>query len=163
MKRFNDFAKMIQRMISLALEFFKFAVMRRPDHKFRDQWRKADSALQPPSSYFGHIFWLHVLLLSSFSLQNDPLPFRYIGIYLLNISLCVSVYYHDFRSVIVLIFLLHLYKLYLYLLSLYFPCVLTFASFLSLDRLWSIAPVFQDLIAHESTGEEIFFIQSTTW
>ena len=86
------------------------------------------------------------------------------GIYLLNISLCVSVNYHDFRSVIVLIFLLHLYKLYLCLLSLYFPCVLTFASFfLSLDRLWSIAPVFQDLIARESTGEEIFFFQSTTW
>ena len=35
--------------------------------------------------------------------------------------------------------------------------------FLSLDRLWSIAPVFQDLIARESTGEEIFFTQSTTW
>ena len=150
---------MIQRMISLALEFFEFAVMRRPDHKFRDQWRKADSALQPPSSsYFGHIFWLLVLLLSSFSLQKWPITFKiYRYIYLLNISLCV--YYHDFRSVIV--FLLQLYKLYLYLCI--FHVYLHLHLFLSLDRLWSIAPVFQDLIARESTGEEIFFIQSTTW
>ena len=43
-------------MISLALEFSEFAVMRRPDHKFIDQWRKADSALQPRStlSFFLH-------------------------------------------------------------------------------------------------------------
>ena len=106
----NNFFK---RVILLASEFFDVAVMRRPDHKFRDQWRKADSALQPPSSsYFGHIFWLLVLLLSSFSLQKWPITFKiYRYIYLLNISLCV--YYHDFRSVIV--FLLQLYKLYLYL------------------------------------------------
>ena len=45
----NNFYK---RVILLALEFFEVTVMRRPDHKFRDQWRKADSALQPPSSAF---------------------------------------------------------------------------------------------------------------
>ena len=60
---------MIQRIISLALEFFKFAVMRRPDHKFRDQWRKADSALQPPFTYIRCPLFLHF---ERFLLTGNP-------------------------------------------------------------------------------------------
>ena len=123
---------MIQRMILLALEFSEVAVMRRPDHKFRDQWRKADSALQPPStlSPFLHFerFFTH---------WQSVLSYTYI--YLRKICICIC-------------------------LSLYFLSVLTFASFFpSLDGLRPITPVLQDLITRESTEEEFFFTQSTTY
>ena len=134
MKRFNDFAKMIQRMISLALEFFKFAVMRRPDHKFRDQWRKADSALQPPFTYIRCPLFLHF---ERFLLTGNPfLRYTYMD---LRIFFCIC-------------------------LLLNFLSVLTYASFFpSLGRLRPISPVLHDLITRESSGDEFFFIQSTIY
>ena len=77
---------MIQRMILLALEFSEVGVMRRPDHKFRDQWRKADSALQPPSSSaFFFILWPHFLCafcFLAFHCKNDPLLLNFSLIYM---------------------------------------------------------------------------------
>ena len=84
----NNFYK---RVILLALEFFEVTVMRRPDHKFRDQWRKAESALQPPSSSaFFFILWPHFLCafcFLAFHCKNDPLLLNFSHIYLVLPSL----------------------------------------------------------------------------
>ena len=98
-----------------------------------DQWRKADPALQPPSTLSP---FLHF---ERFFLTDQSVFKLYIHIYLRKICICIC-------------------------LSLYFLSVLTFASFFpSLDGLRPITPVLQDLITRESTEEEFFFTQSTTY
>ena len=106
----NNFYK---RVILLALEFFEVTVMRRPDHKFRDQWRKAESALQPPSSSaFFFILWPHFLCafcFLAFHCKNDPLLLNFSHIYLVLPSLQIV--------------------------SLCFPSVFTIASFFILGQI----------------------------
>ena len=78
----NNFYK---RVILLAIEFFEVTVMRRPDHKFRDQWRKADSALQPPSTLSP---FLHF---ERFFLTGNPF-LSYTYIYLRKICICICLW-----------------------------------------------------------------------
>ena len=77
----NNFFK---RVILLASEFFEVAVMRRPDHKFSDQWRKADSALQPRSTLS---FFLHF---ERFLLTRNPfLRYTYMDLRIFFFCICL--------------------------------------------------------------------------
>ena len=124
---------MIQQMILLALEFSEVAVMRRPDHKFRGSVEKG--RLCPTTSFYIVPFFAFRAIFTHY--WQSFLSYTYI--FLRKICICIC-------------------------LSLYFLSVLTFASFFpSLDGLRPITLVLQDLITRESTEEEFFFTQSTTY